>query len=62
MPAVAIGTQNVLFVGSERAGRPAAIYDSLVESCNVSQINPLMYLTYVLSYARHPRVVMLMSD
>jgi hypothetical protein len=38
-----------LFVGSERAGRAAAIYYSLVESCKLNKVNPLTYLNYVLN-------------
>ena len=49
---VALGRKNFLFVGSERAGHAAAIYYSLVESCKVNQVNPLTYLTYVLSRVR----------
>jgi hypothetical protein len=40
----------------ERAGRAAAIYYSLVESCKV---NPL---TYVLSHVRDKRVTLLTPD
>jgi hypothetical protein len=49
MRAVAVGRKAFLFVGSERAGHAAAIYYSLVESCKASSINPLTYLTYVLT-------------
>jgi transposase len=61
---VAIGRKNFLFlfVGSERAGRAAAIYYSLVESCKVNQVNPLTYLTYVLSHVRDPRVALRTPD
>jgi transposase len=59
---VAIGRKNFLFVGSERAGRAAATYYSLVESCKVNQVNPLTYLTYVLSHVRDPRVLLLTPD
>lgn len=59
---VAIGRKNFLFVGSERAGRAAATYYSLVESCKVNQVNPLTYLTYVLSHVRDPRVALLTPD
>jgi transposase len=51
-----------LFAGSERAGRPAAIYYSLVESCKVNEVNPLTYLTYVLSHVRDKRVTLLTPD
>lgn len=58
MRSVAVGRKALLFVGSERAGHAAAIYYSLVESCKANKVNPLTYLTYVLSNARN-RAVML---
>lgn len=59
---VAVGRKAFLFVGSERAGRAAAIYYSLVESCKVNKVNPLTYLTYVLSSVRDKRVTLLTPD
>ena len=56
MRAVAVGRKAFLFVGSERAGHAAAIYYSLVESCKVNSVNPLTYLTYILSNARNRAV------
>lgn len=56
MRAVAVGGKAFLFVGSERAGHAAAIYYSLVESCKVNSVNPLTYLTYILSNARNRAV------
>ena len=53
MRSVAVGRKAFLFVGSERAGHAAAIYYSLVESCKANKVNPLTYLTYVLSNARN---------
>jgi transposase len=53
---VALGRKNFLFVGSERAGNAAAIYYSLIESCKVNQVNPLTYLSYVLSNIRDTTV------
>ena len=47
--------KNLLFVGSEHAGRAAAIYYSLLESCEVNKVNPL---TYVLSHVRDKRVTL----
>jgi transposase len=41
MRSVAVGRKAFLFVSSERAGRAAAIYYSLVESCKAKQVNPL---------------------
>ena len=61
-PPVALGRKNFLFVGSERAGRAAAIYYSIVESCKVNKINPLTYLTYVLSNVRNKQVTLLTPD
>lgn len=53
MRSVAVGRKAFLFVGSERAGHAAAIYYSLVESCKANSVNPLTYLTYILSNARN---------
>ena len=50
---MAVGRKAFLFVGSERAGHAAAIYYSLVESCKANKVNPLTYLTYILSNARN---------
>lgn len=40
---VACGRKNYLFVGSERAGRAAALYYSLVQSCKACEVNPWEY-------------------
>ncbi len=40
---VACGRKNYLFVGSERAGRAAALYYSLVQSCKACGVNPWEY-------------------
>ena len=42
-----VGRKAFLTVDSERGGRAAAIYYSLVESYNVDKVNLLTYLTYV---------------
>jgi transposase len=42
-----------LFVGSERGGKAAAIYYSLIESCKLNKVNPLSYMTYLLANARN---------
>jgi transposase len=55
---IAVGRKAFLCVGSERGGRAAAIYYSLVESCKVNKVNPLSYLTYVLSHVRDRRVTL----
>lgn len=52
MRSVAVGRKAFLFVGSERAGHAAAIYYGIVESCKLNKVNPLTYLTYVLSRVR----------
>ncbi len=59
---VALGRKNFLFVGSERAGRAAAIYYSLVESCKVNKVNPLTYLTYVLGNVRNKQATLVTPD
>ena len=59
---VAVGRKAFLFVGSERAGHAAAIYYSLVESCKANKVNPLTYLTYVLSNARNRSVTLPTPD
>jgi transposase len=43
MRPVAIGRKNWLFVGSERGGRAAALFMSLVKSCKDCDINPWEY-------------------
>ena len=60
MRPVALGRKNYLFVGSERAGKAAAIYYSLIESCKLNQVNPLTYMTYLLSNARNKAMTLLM--
>lgn len=62
MRAVAIGRKAFLFVGSERAGHAAAIYYSLVESCKANKVNPLTYLTYILSNTRNRAIVLPTPD
>lgn len=43
MRPVAVGRKNWLFVGSERGGRAAALYMSLIKSCKDNEINPWEY-------------------
>jgi len=43
MRPVALGRKNWMFVGSERGGRAAALYMSLVQSCKACNINPWEY-------------------
>jgi IS66 C-terminal element len=59
---VAVGRKAFLFVGSERAGHAAAIYYSLVESCKANQVNPLTYLTYILSNAQNKSITLPTPD
>lgn len=59
---VAVGRKAFLFVGSERAGRAAAIYYSLIESCKLNKVNPLTYLTYVLEQVRDKSFTLLTPD
>jgi hypothetical protein len=40
---VALGRKNWLFVGSERGGRAAALFMSLIQSCKDCKINPWEY-------------------
>jgi transposase len=52
---VAIGRKNWLFAGSDEGGRRAAILYSVIETCKRHQVEPLAYLTDVLSrIATHP--------
>jgi len=62
MRSVAVGRKSFLFVGSERAGHAAALYYSLVESCKLNKINPLTYLTYLLTHARNPGLTLPTPD
>jgi transposase len=62
MRSVAVGRKAFLFVGSERAGHAAAIYYSLVESCKANKVNPLSYLTYVLTHARNKSLTLPTPD
>jgi len=45
---LALGRKNWLFAGSERGGKAAALYYSLIESCKACDINPWEYLNDVL--------------
>lgn len=62
MRPVAVGRKAFLFVGSERAGLAAAIYYSIVESCRLNNVNPLTYLTYILTHVRDRTVRLLTPD
>ena len=41
---LALGRKNWLFAGSERGGRAAALFYSLVQSCKACEVNPWRYL------------------
>lgn len=45
---IALGRKNYLFVGSQKAGKSAAIFYSLIGSCKMARINPLEWLTDVI--------------
>ena len=62
MRVVAVGRKAFLLVGSERAGHAAAIYYSLVESCKANKVNPLSYLTYVLTHTRDKSITLPTPD
>ena len=52
---IAIGRRNWLFAGSERGGEAAAIVYSLIESCRLIKVDPVVYLADVLvRVATHP--------
>jgi hypothetical protein len=53
---------NFLFVGAERAGHAAAIWDTLTESCKLNKVNPLTYITYLPENVRKREVVLLRPD
>lgn len=45
----AVGRRNWLFIGNEVSGQRAALLYSLIQSCYLNNIDPRMYLTYVLN-------------
>ena len=52
---IAIGRRNWLFAGSVRGGEAAATIYTLIESCKAVDVQPVEYLTDVLSrLATHP--------
>jgi hypothetical protein len=58
MRPVALGRKNYLFVGSERGGKAAALYYSLIESCKLNKVNSLTYMTYLLSNVRNKAITL----
>jgi transposase len=52
---VALGRKNFLFVGNEDAGHDLAVLYTLVASCEKNEVNPIAYLTDVLTRVHsHP--------
>ena len=52
---IAVGRRNWLFAGSVRGGEAAATIYTLIESCKAVDVQPVEYLTDVLSrLATHP--------
>jgi transposase len=47
--AIAVGRKNWLFIGSEAGGHAAAVLMSLVGSCHLNGVDPLAYLTDVIT-------------
>jgi transposase len=45
---VAVGRKNWLFMGSERGGRAAAVYMTLLATCRRAKVNPFDYLQDIL--------------
>ena len=45
----AIGRKNWLFIGNEKAGQRAALLYSLIQSCELNNIDPRKYLEYVIN-------------
>ena len=45
---VALGRKNWLFMGSERGGRAAAVYMTLLATCKRAKVNPFDYFEDVL--------------
>jgi transposase len=58
MRPVALGRKNYFFVGSKCGGKAAALYYSLIESCKLNKVNPLTYMTYLLSNARNKNITL----
>lgn len=55
MRPIALGRKNYLFAGSDRGGKTAATFYSLIETCKLNNINPQEYLADVLNHiADHP--------
>lgn len=51
----ALGRRNWLFLGNEKSARRAALLYSLIQSCQLNDIDPRAYLEYVLGQVHHMR-------
>ena len=51
----AVGKRNWLFVGNEKSASKAALLYSLIQSCELNDINPRAYLEYVLNQVHQMR-------
>jgi transposase len=51
----AIGRRNWLFIGNELSAQRAALLYSLIQSCELNNIDPRAYLEYVLKQVHHIR-------
>ena len=51
----AVGKRNWLFVGNEESAGRAALLYSLIQSCELNEIDPRAYLEYVLGQVHHMR-------
>lgn len=49
MRPIALGRKNYLFAGSDRGGKIAASFYSLIETCKLNNINPQEYFCDVLN-------------
>lgn len=56
MRPIAIGRKNWLFVGSVHGGQRAAVLFSLLGTCKLHKINPILYLTDVLKKVHMPGI------
>jgi transposase len=52
---LAIGKKNWMFIGNEASGKKAALLYSLIQSCELNQIDPRQYLEYVLTQVHRLR-------
>lgn len=48
-----LGRKNYLFSKNDRGAEENAVFYSLLESCNIVGVNPLQWLTHVLTHLHH---------